>query len=139
MVWIGVITFVAIKAGCYDVVDVFYNTENIISIDEPSRYLTLYFPVLGLGTLVTLATGKRGWCHYICWAGNFSALGTLVKNRFKWPSLHIEAGDGCVHCRKCSQVCSKSLDVYEMVQSNRFDGPECILLETAFTAAPRRI
>jgi len=137
VIWIGVITVVAMRAGGYRVVDIFYMTENIISIDQPSRYLTLYYPVLGLGTLVTLATGKRGWCHYVCWAGNFSALGTAIKNKAKWSSLHIEAGDSCAHCLKCNQVCSKSLDVHAMVQSNKFDNIECILCGNCIDNCPK--
>jgi ferredoxin-type protein NapH len=127
VIWIGVITYAAMRAGGYNTVDILYRTENIISVDQPSRFIALYFPVLGLVTLITKATGRRGWCHYICWAGNFSTLGTVIKNRLKWPSLHLEVDDDCVHCKTCNWVCSKSLDVYEMVQSRKLDNPECIL------------
>ena len=137
VLWLGLITYTAMRAGGYTSINVLYNTENIISVDEPSRYYTLYFPVLGLGTLVTLATGRRGWCHYVCWAGNFSALGSVIKNRIKWPSLHKEAGDRCIHCKKCSGVCSKSLDVHEMVQARRLDNPECILCGSCIDNCPQ--
>lgn len=138
IIWIAIITYVAMKAGGYNNVDIFYKTENIISIDQPSRYLTLYFPVLGLGTIVTLKTGKRGWCHYICWAGNFSALGSEIKNWIKWPSLHKEVSDHCIHCKKCGKVCSKSLNVYEMVQTKRLNNPECILCGNCIDNCPKK-
>lgn len=138
VIWIGLITYAAMQAGGFTSVNVLYNTENIISVDEPSRYLTLYFPALGLGTFVTLATGKRGWCHYVCWAGNFSALGTKIKNRFKWPSLHLEAGDGCAHCEKCNSVCSKSLDVHTQVKVGRLYDPECILCGNCVDNCPKK-
>lgn len=138
VLWIGVITYAAMRAGGYSSINILYNTENIISVDQPSRYIVLYFPVLGLATLITIATGKRGWCHYVCWAGNFSILGSTIKNKIKWPSLHLEAGDHCTHCRTCSRVCSKSLNVYEMVQSSRFDDPECILCGNCVDSCPMK-
>ena len=138
VIWIGVITYVAMQAGGYSAVNVLYNTENIISVDEPSRYYTLYFPVLGIATIMSLALGKRAWCHYICWAGNFSAVGMKIKNRFKWPSLHLEAGDDCVHCETCNRVCSKSLDVHGQVQRKTFDNTECILCGNCVDSCPKK-
>ena len=72
------------------------------------------------------------------WAGNFSILGSTIKNKIKWPSLHLEAGDHCTHCRTCSRVCSKSLNVYEMVQSGRFDDSECILCGNCVDSCPMK-
>jgi polyferredoxin len=138
VLWIGLITYTAMRVGGFASMNVLYNTENIISVDEPSRYYTLYFPVLALGTIVTLATGKRGWCHYICWAGNFSALGSAIKNRIKWPSLHKEAGEKCIHCQNCSKVCSKSLNGYEKVQERKLNDPECILCGNCIDNCPQK-
>lgn len=137
VVWIGAIAYVAMAAGGYTSINVLYNTENIISVDEPSRYYTLYFPVLGLGVLTSIAFGKRAWCHYVCWAGNFGAVGTMIKNRFRWPSLHLEAGDDCAHCNTCSRVCSKSLDVHGHVQTGKLGDPECILCGNCVDNCPR--
>jgi ferredoxin-type protein NapH len=138
IVWIGLITYVAMTAGGYHIVNIFYQTENIISIDEPSRYLTLYFPVLGIATLLSMVLGKRAWCHYICWAGNFSALGSWIKNKARWPSLHLEAGDDCSHCKTCNSVCSKSLDVLGSVQTNSFTNLECILCGNCVDSCPMK-
>ena len=138
VIWIGVIVYAAMSAGGYAQIDVLYNTDNIISVDEPSRYYFLYFPVLGLAILFSLTLGKRAWCHYVCWAGNFAAIGTKIKNTFKWPSLHLEADkENCINCKSCNTVCSKSLDVNKMVQSGLFDNPECILCGNCVDNCPQ--
>ncbi len=136
VVWIGIIGLMALRAGGYTSINVLYMTKNIISVDEPSRYLP-YFLFLGISTILSLTLGKRAWCHYICWAGNFGAIGTKIKNRFRWPSLHLKADDNCVHCKKCNGVCSKSLDVHENVQSNNFDNHECILCGNCVDNCPK--
>jgi len=137
LAWIGVITYTAMDAGGFRMVNVLYHSEAIISLDEPARYYYLYFPVLGLGTLAMTVLGKRAWCHYICWAGNFATLGNRVKNTLRYPSLHLESAGDCARCGSCTRVCAKSLDVQDMADANDFTDDECTLCGECVDTCPR--
>ena len=137
-VWLGIIIYAALSAGGYRQIDLLYNTPNIISIDEPARYIQFYFPLLAVATILCLGIGNRAWCHYVCWAGNFAAVGTKIKDKLKLPSLHLEVNkENCANCKTCNKVCMKSLDVNAFVQKGLLNDVECTLCGNCVAHCPK--
>lgn len=61
-------------------------------------------------------------CHSICWMApfmiTFMIIGTKIKDRLGYSSLHLEAdSEKCVQCGLCSRSCPMSLEVAEMVRT----------------------
>jgi polyferredoxin len=99
--WISIIVVMVILAGGFHVVNPLYLTETGISVSEPAGYV-LYFTIVGLFVILSFITGRRAFCHYVCWMAPFMVIGTKIKNFFKWPSLHLEATSAKYkQCRTC--------------------------------------
>jgi ferredoxin-type protein NapH len=133
--WLLLLGVLAILAGGYQTIDFFFNTERIVTVDEPIRFIP-YYMVLGTIFLIGLKS-KRAFCHYGCWISLFPIFGQKIKNRFKWPSYHLEADTSkCVQCGRCTRACPMSLEVMEMVQSGSMENSECILCGTCVSVCP---
>ena len=88
----------------------------------------VYLSVVTLITVLALALGRRGMCHSVCWIAPFMILGTKMKDKLGYPSLHLEAAaERCVQCGLCSKHCPMGLDVAEMVRTGHLQNSECIL------------
>ncbi len=126
--WIGVIIYGIVSSGGYQQVNLLYNTENIVSIENINNLIT-YYMVLVITILPVFLMGRRAFCRYFC---PFSILnivgdklGRLIKNPYQ---LHMEAAPGrCTQCNTCTRNCQMSLDVKSMVQSGNVYHTECIL------------
>ncbi|TCL76993.1 4Fe-4S binding protein [Hydrogenispora ethanolica] len=125
--WLVSVIAVFVGAGGIKKLDLFYSTDHGVSVSG----LLSYIPYLGVVALIvslSLAFGKRSFCHYVCWMAPLMTIGSQIKNKLGYPSLHLEAdGEKCVHCKLCNQKCPMSLDVHEMVRQNKLNHPECIL------------
>lgn len=142
--WLGIIAFLATKAGGYHEVNPFYLIEHGISAakpdDEAIYFWVIYFIVVSLFLILALATGRRGGCHYICWMAPFMVIGTRIKNLFGWPSLHLKVNkEKCANCKTCSKNCPMSLDVNAMVQKGSMENSECILCGTCADNCPKGV
>lgn len=125
--WLGLIIFLFIQAGGLLGINPLYNTENIVSVDEPSRYF-IYIPIMLLITIPAFIWGRRTMCHTICWMAPFMILGRKIRNLAKWPSLRLTVDkEKCISCGTCSQNCEMSLPVQEMVKNEKPEHMECIL------------
>jgi len=108
-------------------VDVFYQTYHGISVAEPAAYI-VYYGVVGLIVVMSFASGRRAFCHYVCWMAPFMVIGTKISNFFKLPSLKLSVDKNkCTNCGKCIKNCVMSLPVNEMIQKNSMKNSECIL------------
>jgi len=136
--WLAVVAVTAIKSGGYHRVDPFYNTWYGISMhDMPSVIIGL--AVLLLVFVMALTTGRRGFCHYVCWMAPFMILGRKLGNALRLPGLRLAADpEKCTNCRTCTRNCPKSLDVNQMVQSQRMEDAECMLCATCVDGCPAR-
>jgi len=134
--WISLIVWMAVRAGGYHTIDLFYSTENGISVagspDRPIVFAYLiYYIVIGLFVGLAIIVGRRAGCHTICWMAPFMIIGRWIRNRFNWPSLRLQAdASSCADCMKCTTNCPMSLDVNDMVQSGNMENTECILCGT---------
>jgi len=137
--WIGIIISLAILAGGYHKIDILFLTESGISVDRPTAYI-LYYTIIGGITLLALTLGKRAFCHYTCWITPFMIIGTKIKNKFKWPSLHLEADKKkCVKCKTCETGCPMSLEPWKMVENDSMTDTECILCGNCIDTCPNGV
>jgi polyferredoxin len=131
--WIALIGFIAVKAGGYHSVDFLFGTVNGISVagdaDRPIQYAyVIYYGVIFLFAILSVAIGRRAGCHTACWMAPFMIIGGRVSQWFHIPSLHLEAdAQKCTNCHTCTSNCPMSLDVNAMVHRNNMANDECIL------------
>lgn len=126
-IWFGVLIIGFIVAGGIKGIDTLHLTENIISVDEPMKYI-IYYMVLFIFFIITIVIGKRGACHSICWMSPFMVGGYLFGKALKLPQLRIVAeADKCIDCKRCNQKCPMSIDIAMEVKNGGINSLDCIL------------
>ena len=137
--WIASILFIALSIGGFQNIDFLYQTMNGISVANPMSYI-VYYGVVLLIIILSLATGKRGFCHYSCWMAPFMIIGTKVKDRLNLPSLHLISDKSkCISCNKCTQKCPMSLEVQVMAKLGVMRNSECILCGECVDVCPKSV
>ncbi len=127
IIWLVAIVGTVVRVGGYKAIDPFYFTKNGISVSGPIMYI-IYYGVLLIFISMSFIFGKRATCHYLCWMAPFMVLGRKIGSLLRLPSLHLSSDPvNCVKCNQCNRECPMSLDVMEMVRSQRMDNSECIL------------
>jgi polyferredoxin len=125
--WILTIAAGFFTAGGIKRIDPIYMTDHGISVSNIYGYF-IYIPVTALILTVSLAFGRRSFCHSLCWMAPFVIAGSKIKNKLKYPSLHLEGcAEKCIDCKLCNKNCPMSLDVNNMVKQGKMDHNECIL------------
>lgn len=125
--WLITIIMGFIAAGGVKNIDIIYMTDFGVSIANPFGII-VYFMVVALILTLALTLGRRSFCHSTCWMAPFMILGTKIKNKLNYPSLHLKGDVGkCVSCKACNRTCPMSLNVSEMVKTNKMNHDECIL------------
>lgn len=134
--WIGVIMAAAISAGGLKSINPLHMIENGVSLSTIYDFY-IYFIVIGLIFIFSLAVGKRAFCHYGCWMAPFMIIGTKIQQTFRWPALHLVADKTtCQSCNTCTKNCPMSLDVNSMVRKGNMKNSECILCGTCVDNCP---
>ena len=88
----------------------------------------------------TLISGGRSFCNYYCPMSVFGVIGTKIKNKLKYPSLHLDVNaEICTQCGKCTQKCPMSLDVQEMVNKKNISDVNCILCGECISNCPNEV
>ena len=125
-VWFAVLVTGFVLAGGVRGVDPLHLTEHYISIDEPLKFINYYF-VLAVLFAVTIAVGRRGACHALCWMAPFLTAGELVGRALRVPQLKIRSNpEACVACGKCTKRCPMSIDVAAEVKAGGVASLSCI-------------
>lgn len=125
--WVLTIILLAIKAGGFSSIDFFYQIDGGISVSDKYGYIIYYFFV-GLIVLLALTSGKRAFCHYVCWMAPFMVIGSKIKSVIPIPSLQIRSvSNNCNSCKSCDRKCPMSLPVSTMVNQDLMENSECIL------------
>lgn len=125
------------SAGGLKTVDLFYRTQNGISILAEGGVAMYLGPVM-ITLLFTLIFGKRGFCHIFCPIAVMLMIGRKIRNFFRWPALYLEAEKNqCIDCKKCSKVCPMSLDVNGMVYEEKMEQIDCILCGSCIDSCPK--
>lgn len=118
-------------------VDPFFYTEHGISVVGIAGYV-IYYGVVFLIVIMSFVSGKNAFCHSLCWMAPFMVIGSKIKNKLKYPSLHLMADNSkCVNCKKCTQKCPMSLAVHDMVLTNKMNHSECILCGECIDGCPK--
>jgi len=124
--WVGAVVVLAVLRGGWLRVDLLYMTPLGVSVDSAQSLIT-YFMLVGI-TLVPMALGRRGFCHYVCPFGVFGIVGTKIKQALHLPSLQLRANPAaCSSCKACDRVCPMSLPVSTLVTGGDMRHTECIL------------
>jgi len=138
--WIGIIIFMAIRAGGYTAIDFFFQTTYGLSIGNVQGLITYFMVLLLLIVLPAFILGKRSFCHHLCWMAPFMITGRKIRNVLGWPSLRLKVdSETCKHCGTCSEQCPMSLPVEELVKGNRMENAECILCGTCVDHCPQGV
>ena len=101
----------------------------------------IYISVVILIAVISLSFRKRSFCHSMCWMAPFMILGSKIKNKLGYPSLHVKTdSSACVNCKKCDSNCPMSIPVSEIVKSDkkRIDNVECILCGKCEEVCPKK-
>lgn len=135
--WFGCFLFLAIGAGGFKQLDFFYNRAfdtPVVGIVEWIMYLMTVAFIL----ILTLATGKRGFCHYLCWISPFMIIGGAIRARLKLPALHLRTSpESCNSCGQCARKCPMSLPVDTLVKTGVINHSECILCGSCVDTCPK--
>ncbi len=138
-VWFAVLVTSFVLAGGIRGLDPLHLTERIVSIDEPMKFITYYF-VLLLLLVLTLAIGRRGACHAVCWMAPFLTAGELIGRALHVPQLKIRAeAEKCVDCGLCTKKCPMSIDVEAEIKSGRVKSLACIRCGECADGCPRSV
>jgi ferredoxin-type protein NapH len=120
----GLIGFMAIRAGGFHAVDPFFGMERRSLLQD------IFLLVGAVVIIVPFAFffGRFGNCHYLCWEAPIMIIGTKIKDKARWPSLHLTVNpEACEDCGKCDRHCPMGLPVSAMVQRGGMRNAECIL------------
>ena len=138
-VWAGFLITMFILAGGIKGVDPLHLTENVVSVDEPFKYIT-YYLVLAVFIILTFALGKRGACHSICWMSPFLTAGYSVGRLLGIPQLRIKAEPSkCTSCGQCDRKCPMSIPVGLYVKNGYIQTSDCILCGECIEACPHSV
>lgn len=137
--WIAAIIALFVSAKGVREVDILFFTHNGVSVMDPYSYC-IYFVIIALMAVPALTSGRRAFCHYICWMAPFMVIGSKLSRLSRLPSLRLIAGTNmCISCKSCNKVCQMSLDVNAMAQSGRMENTECILCGECSDVCPKNV
>ncbi|MHB8105884.1 MAG: 4Fe-4S binding protein [Candidatus Cryosericum sp.] len=140
--WMTVVILMTLRAGGISRINFLYQTAHGVSLttaDGMGSYIIFYM-VLALFFVLSLATGKRGLCHYACWMAPFMMIGRGIRNVLHLPALQLRADSStCIACNACTAACPMSLDVHAMVANQQMENSECILCGTCVDTCPKKV
>jgi polyferredoxin len=137
--WISIILVMFIRAGGIKSVQLFYQTYYGVSVSDMYS-LIIFLIITGLIAIIAILSGKRGFCHTVCWMAPFMIIGRKIRNIINYPSLRLRVdAEKCVDCKTCSNNCPMSLDVNEMVKRGTMENSECILCGTCVDVCPNNV
>ncbi len=122
--WAGLIGFMAIRAGGFHVIDPFFGMGQRSVVQD----ILLLFGAFVIIVPFSFGLGKFANCHYLCWVAPIMIIGTKIKEKARWPSLHLAAHrEVCRSCEQCDRHCPMGLPVSVMVRRGNLHNAECIL------------
>lgn len=137
-IWFGILVTGFVVAGGVTGIDPFYLTDRFVSVDEPVKYF-IYYIVLTIFFVLTVAIGKRGACHAVCWMAPFMAAGYQLGRKLHVPQLRMQGDyERCIRCGQCNRKCPMSIDVREQVKGGGVVVSDCILCCECVDTCPKK-
>ena len=138
-IWASMIILMFILARGVRGVNLLYYTENGISVDMPVKYI-IYYGVLLIFLIVSIAAGRRGACQAFCWMAPFMAGGYRFGGLLKMPQLRIMSDSSkCTSCGTCNKKCPMSIDVRREVPKGHVGLSDCILCGECTDNCPHKV
>jgi len=133
--WGATLVILVVRAGGYQAVDALYMMPSGLPLSEWSGAIA-YLAVLAL-VVLSLAAGRRAFCHYICWMAPGMILGTRLSLLLRLPRLHLVADpEQCLGCQRCDRASPMSLPVSAMVERGSMRSDKCILCHSCVDDCP---
>lgn len=102
--------------------------------------LITYYAIIGLIFGLSVAVGRRSFCHHICWMAPFMMAGSWVKEKLGYYSFRLVADKpACTSCGRCDRVCPMSLSPQELVTKDTMFDSECVLCAQCADECPRNV
>jgi polyferredoxin len=137
--WLAIITITAITAGGLVKIDPLYQTWHGLSVHSPYDWI-IFYAVLILIVSLSFISGRRAFCHTVCWMAPFMVLGNLLRRSIRLPCLRLNTqASRCIDCGRCSQRCPMSLNVQDLVKQGPIDHVDCILCGECVDACPKSV
>ena len=139
--WVAAIIWLFIRADGISEVDFFFHTTDGVSLDGSQLFTYgIYYGIILLIVIPALMAGRRAFCHYICWIKPFMVIGDRFARMLRLPVLRLRAdATACIECGRCDTKCPMSLDVKEMVKSEKMASDECILCGECIDICPKKV
>ena len=119
-------------------IDFLFGTEHGISVHNPFYYI-IYYGIVLLILLPDLISGKRAFCHYICWMAPFMITGEKIRKVLRMPGLHIShSNEKCNSCQRCVKACPMSLGADEILTNGAITNSECINCGSCVDICPQK-
>jgi ferredoxin-type protein NapH len=137
--WITFFIFLVIYFGGFKQADFFYKRAFGISILGTGEWV-MYFMTVAIVYIITILSGKRGFCHYLCWVSPFMIIGGIIRDSLKIPSLRlITKPDLCNSCGVCSRACPMSLPLDQLIKNGEIGHSECTLCATCIDSCTKDV
>lgn len=132
--WFLSFILLALSAGGLKQVEIGYKRAFGMPLAAAAEW-TMYLMTVAIIVLVALLSGKRGFCHILCWVSPFMIIGGKIRDLLRIPSLRLATEPGlCTSCKSCSRDCPMSLPVHELIPGGQINHSECILCLTCVKA-----
>jgi polyferredoxin len=119
-------------------IDFLFATEYGISVHNLLYYM-IYYGIVLLILLPALLSGKRAFCHYICWMAPFMITGVRIRKALRLPGLYIShSNENCISCKLCVKACPMSLSEEEIITNGAITNTECIQCAGCIDICPKK-
>jgi len=137
--WITFYVLLVISVGGFKQVDFFYKRAFGVSMIGLGEWV-MYFMTVAIVFIMAILSGKRGFCHYLCWVSPFMIIGGKIRDSLKIPSLRLITNpDLCNSCGLCSRACPMSLPLDELIRNGEIGHSECTLCATCIDSCPKDV
>jgi polyferredoxin len=138
--WLGFFLFLFFGVGGgLKQVDFFYKRAFGIPIAGITEWI-MYFMTVAIVFILALATGKRGFCHYLCWVSPFMIIGGGIRDLLQLPAIRLKTSpELCNNCGLCSRSCPMSLPIVDWVKQGEIRHSECLLCASCIDSCPKGV
>ncbi|NCC76700.1 MAG: 4Fe-4S dicluster domain-containing protein [Clostridia bacterium] len=138
-VWFAILVSGFVLSGGIRTINPLHLTEQMVSVDEPLKFITYYLVVLILFVL-TSWLGRRGACHAICWMSPFLVAGDWLGRALHVSQLQVKSEPSrCIDCKRCNQKCPMSIDVNLVIRQGSIKTSDCIQCGECVAACPQDV